>query len=70
MFIFTYVGFFASSMCVLNFVIMCTCTGAPNIWTQVYCKVYIFFYGPWPEIKTLLLLLLFIIYIYIFAQMK
>ena len=35
MFIFTYVGFFATSTCVLNFLIMCTCTRAPNIWADV-----------------------------------
>ena len=27
--------FFATSMCILNFVIMRTCTGAPNIWVHV-----------------------------------
>ncbi len=35
LFIFTYGGFFATSMCVLNFVIMRTCTGTPDIWVHV-----------------------------------
>ncbi len=47
-----------------NFVIMRTCTGAPNIWVHVWAIVptlYILLLWAWPEIKTLLFIIIIII---------